>query len=93
MLSAINATILDYEGIQYTREFYSPVYETPEQLASRLPDYRNTLYWSADVMKGKQGKNEIVFYTSDKKGEYVVIVEGMNSRGKMGTTMMRFLVK
>ncbi len=37
------AVIVDYEGLQLQREFYSPVYETEQQVNSRLADYRNLL--------------------------------------------------
>jgi hypothetical protein len=93
IISGLNATILDYEGVQYERAFYSPAYETAAQVSNRLPDFRNTLYWSPDVMKGKRGKADIVFYTSDRKGDYVVVIEGMNKQGNMGTTSLPFRVE
>ena len=39
------AIIMDYEGLQIKREFYSPDYEN--KAASTLPDFRNVLYWHA----------------------------------------------
>ncbi|MBK5271599.1 MAG: hypothetical protein JJE22_11370, partial [Bacteroidia bacterium] len=45
MVSDAHSIVLDYEGLQYQREFYSPVYETQEQITSRIPDFRNVLYW------------------------------------------------
>ena len=36
-------TVIDYEGLQSQREFYSPVYDTQQQTDSRLPDFRNLL--------------------------------------------------
>ncbi len=44
-----HATVIDYEGLQLQREFYSPSYETENQTASHLPDFRNVLYWSPVV--------------------------------------------
>ena len=40
-----HATVVDYEGLQLQREFYSPSYATEEQAGSHLPDFRNVLYW------------------------------------------------
>lgn len=40
---------IDYDGLQLQREFYAPVYDTPEQMASRMPDFRNVLYWAPDI--------------------------------------------
>ena len=93
MLSDLNAVILEYDGIQYQREFYSPVYETQEQLSSHLPDFRNVLYWSPDVYTDAQGKAEINFFTSDMKGKYIVVVQGMTPDGRVGVKTVSFEVK
>ena len=93
MISGLNAVVFDYEGLQFTREFYSPVYETPEQLASRLPDFRNVLFWSADIKTDTQGKAKIEFYTSDQKGRYTVVLQGMNAEGRFGQQILYFDVK
>src|SRR6202012_4845710 len=56
-----HAVVMDYEGLQQRREFYSPVYDTQEEAASRIPDFRNLLYWSPALNAG--GKNAVSFYT------------------------------
>ena len=93
MLSGLNAVVFDYEGIQFAREFYSPVYETREQIASRLPDFRNVLYWSPKVKTMATGNAEINFYTSDLKGKYMVVLEGLSINGKPGANFSTFDVK
>jgi hypothetical protein len=93
MPSGLNATIIKYEGLQFKRQFYSPVYETPQQVSDRAPDFRNTLYWSPDLTTGKDGKGSFNFYTADTKGEYIAIIEGLNGQGKAGQTSLRFQVK
>jgi uncharacterized protein YfaS (alpha-2-macroglobulin family) len=92
-LSGLNAVVFDYEGLQFKREFYSPVYETPEQISSRLPDFRNQLFWSPNVKTSIQGKAEVNFYTSDQKGEYVVLVQGVNAEGRFGARLFTFTVR
>ena len=87
------AVILDYEGMQLQREFYSPVYQTPEQQKSRLPDFRNLLYWSPDVNTGTDGKAQAVFYTSDKAGKYIGVVQGIGANGQVGSHYFIFDVK
>jgi hypothetical protein len=89
----LNPSALEYEGLQYQREFYSPVYETPEQVSSHLPDFRNVLYWAPDVKTDAQGKAEINFYTSDIKGKYVAVLQGMNDDGRVGEKFISFEVK
>src|SRR5690606_9342362 len=39
------AWVTEYDGLNWQREFYSPVYETEEQIGSRIPDHRTLLYW------------------------------------------------
>jgi hypothetical protein len=88
-----NPSVLEYEGMQYHREFYSPVYETDEQISSRLPDFRNVLYWSPDIRTDTSGKAKIQFFTSDLKGKYVAILQGINTAGKVGEKTFLFEVK
>ena len=85
-----NATVIDYEGLQLQREFYSPSYEK-EQEADHLPDYRNVLYWSPDVKTTP--KTALSFYSSDVPGKYIVVVEGLAPDGTAGSGIASFEVK
>jgi hypothetical protein len=38
-----NVLLVDYDGLQLQREFYSPTYESPNDKISRLPDFRTLL--------------------------------------------------
>ena len=87
------ATIVDYEGLQLKREFYSPVYETAAQTESRLPDFRNVLYWSPDIKINSDGKKTISFYTSDQENNYTVMLQGISSSGKAGSASLNIQVK
>jgi hypothetical protein len=87
-----NAVILEYEGLQLARQFYSPVYDTPKETASRMPDFRNVLYWSPDVKTNKDGTKQIKFYTSDMTGTYIVCIQGATRGGKCGSQVIRFNV-
>ncbi|HVM87435.1 MAG TPA: hypothetical protein VMT76_04555 [Puia sp.] len=77
-----NVFILKYQGLQLQREFYSPVYDTKEKEESRLPDFRNVLFWSPDVNIDKNGKAQVSFYSSDEKGKYIGIIQGISDDGK-----------
>jgi hypothetical protein len=79
-----NATVIDYEGLQLQREFFSPVYETQNQVTSRLPDFRNLLYWAPVIKTSSSGKQEINFYTSDLAGKYMITIEGLSGNGVAG---------
>ena len=87
------AVVLDYEGMQLQREFYSPVYETAEQQNSRMPDFRSVLYWSPDVNTDAGGKALASFYTSDKPGQYIAVMQGITADGQTGSYSLRFEVK
>lgn len=87
-----NALIVGYEGFQLQREFFSPVYETAEQTNSRLPDLRNLLYWSPEIITDKNGKKTVSFYTADLTGKYGVVIQGITKNGLAGTGTATFTV-
>jgi hypothetical protein len=93
IISDLNAVILGYEGLQYQREFYSPIYESQEQQSSRMPDFRSVLYWSPNIQTDSQGKAEINFFTSDMKGKYIVVMQGIDAQGRVGENLVSFEVK
>lgn len=86
------ALVLDYEGMQLEREFYSPIHDGSEK-DERLPDFRTLLYWSPSVAANAKGEQRVNFYTSDKKGAYVVIVQALGATGDCGSAMFKFEVK
>jgi hypothetical protein len=78
--------ILDYDGLQKQRIFYSPDYSTQKALQSRLPDFRDVLYWSPDVNTDAKGKGQISFYTGDVPGKYLVELQGISGNGDAGSS-------
>jgi len=81
-----NDLILDYDGLQKQRIFYSPQYLTEKEQQSRLPDFREVLYWSPDVNTDAQGKGKISFYTGDVPGKYLVNIQGICANGDAGSS-------
>jgi hypothetical protein len=79
-----NVSIQEFEGLQVQRQFYSPVYETEDQRKSRIPDLRNVLFWSPEVLTGHDGKKHLTFSTSDFPGRYMILIQGITSDGRMG---------
>jgi hypothetical protein len=88
-----HATVLDYPGIPEQREFFSPVYETEDQINSPLPDFRTLLYWAPDIQSGDQGTKLIHFYSSDLPGRYAVVIMGLTETGIPGSQVFYFSVK
>ncbi len=87
-----NALIIEYEGLQLQREFYSPKYASAESINSRLPDYRNLLYWLPEIHSGKNGKQQLSFYTADIPGNYGIVVQGITVNGLSGSKTIVFKV-
>ncbi|NVO18103.1 MAG: hypothetical protein HXX13_00290 [Bacteroidetes bacterium] len=87
-----NALLLKFEGLQKQRQFFSPVYEAGQTEMAHMPDYRNLLFWSADVKTRHDGRNGISFFTSDLEGDYVIMVQGITTTGVAACTTKTFSV-
>lgn len=86
-----NSLVVEYDGLQLEREFYSPQYQTSGQKENTLPDYRNLLYWNPSIHASSEKQN-ISFYTSDVPGKYIVVVQGISESGKVGFASENFNV-
>lgn len=88
------ALVVDYEGLQLQREFYSPLYDVKNQEeTSHIPDYRTLLYWSPEIASDANGTRHIHFFTSDKKGRYATVIQGLNAKGQCGSAVEIFEVR
>ncbi len=85
--------INDYEGLQFGREYYSPIYDDKTSRQSRLPDQRSLIYWNPDVKLGGNQKASLPFYTSDMKGRFVVVVKGLSEDGQPVSAATSFDVR
>ena len=86
--------VLEYQGMQLQREFYAPKYDTPKQLNSRLPDFRDVLLWAPDIETDEvTGKAQVSFYTSDVAGTYAIVLQGITRAGRVGTKTIYVNVK
>ncbi len=61
--------------------FNSPDYSNITQKNSKIPDFRQTLYWNPDVEIDTKAQNTIEFYTSDLKSTYDIIIQGISVKG------------
>jgi len=84
---------VDYEGLQLQREFYSPAYESTSDKEKRIPDFRTTLFWTADVREHINGNSHLKFFTSDLPGKYLIVVQGINEKGDAVSATGSFTVK
>ncbi|WP_421763744.1 TonB-dependent receptor plug domain-containing protein [Ekhidna sp.] len=77
-----NMGILNHSHPGYTqvREFFSPNYEVPLDIHAK-PDFRTTLYWNPTLILEGDSTSTAVFYTSDQKGKFDVIIQGITVDG------------
>lgn len=84
--------VMDYEGLQRQREFYSPAYNTPTEKESPLPDLRSLLYWAPVVKTNSKDSTNVSFYTGDQPGRYMVVLQGVTPDGQAGCRHFTFEV-
>jgi hypothetical protein len=81
-----NTSGMDYQmlaGYAPVKEFYAPSYAEKEQ-ANITPDLRTTLLWNPWINLDKTNKNvSIRFYNNDITHSFRIILEGMDSKGKL----------
>ena len=73
---------LPYKITEPVRSFVSPSYSSEENKDSRIPDYRNTLYWNPSVKTDKDGDARVEFWSSDNRSEYVINIQGITQEGE-----------
>ena len=71
-----------YSVLDTLNTFASPDYSLVQTRESRIPDYRNTLYWNPSVKTDKEGKARVEFFSSDNKADYLINVQGITRDGK-----------
>ena len=84
---------VDYEGLQLKREFYSPIYPNEKERLDRVPDYRTTLLWLTGLKKDENGKTDVQFYTSDQRGKFLIVMEGITAAGEIINASSTFTVE
>jgi hypothetical protein len=62
-------------------------------LPGHLPDTRNTLFWDANFNPSQDGFVDVFFNTSDTKGNYQLLVRGVDSNGNVFCRSAEFLVE
>lgn len=68
--------------IHMAKEFYSPKYVVNSD--TKIPDFRSTIYWDANLVTDESGKAKISFYAADKPTTYTIKVEGTDLYGRFG---------
>lgn len=79
-------------GYASTKQFYSPKYDSPND-QSKMIDLRSTIYWDGDIVTDAAGKASVTFFNADDAGKYKVIMEGMDTKGKLLRKTITYEVK
>jgi hypothetical protein len=72
-----NAVRIPYAVAEPVFSFMSPEYSSAIKKNSRVPDFRNTLYWNPSIKPGKDGKYMVEFWSSDFASEYEINIQGV----------------
>lgn len=80
------------KGYSVERQFYAPKYSGPRNNLQR-EDYRSTIYWNPNITTDKEGKASFDYFNGDVKGNYRVVVEGIDNSGNIGRTVYRYQLK
>jgi hypothetical protein len=76
---------------QHQVSFHFPDYSKGAQ--PNLPDFRQTLYWNPGVNLTGDKILQFEFYTSDEKGTFDVVLEGVSSEGELVLVKKSFNVQ
>lgn len=76
----------------YSREFYSPAFDTPEKVNDQVPDLRTTIFWQASVVTDENGKAQVRFYNADRPNKIQINVEGVDTYSNIGFTQTSYQV-
>jgi len=79
-----------YNGYYKERTFYTPKYDTPVEAAKDAQ--RSAIYWKPDILTDKNGKYTLQ-YINAGPGSYRVVVEGIDTEGRLGRQVYRYTVQ
>jgi len=79
------------QGYNKEKQFYSPKYDVPANM--NKTDLRTTIYWNPKIITDATGNSSFEFYNADGKGQYKVIIEGIDANGNLGRSVLRYTVK
>jgi hypothetical protein len=80
---------LKLKGYTEVREFYMPKYDLPQG----KPDIRDVVYWNPDIVPDDNGEAIVSFMNSGTKGSYQVIIEGITIDGRVGRSVLHYVLQ
>ncbi len=84
---------LSYQTFGQVKAFSAADYTDKLKRESRIPDFRNTLYWNPYVTNGNNGNALVRFWASDFRSDFLIVVEGVTNSGKVISARKVFTVE
>ena len=77
-----------------SKQFYAPRYDFKMSDAEKnIPDMRTLLHWNPDVNFDGNGEAVLDLYNSDVSGEFLIILETISTKGKIGYERINYTVE
>jgi len=93
MLPKSDILTINPMGYVKKRDFYVPKYAVAKQAPGAANDLRTTIYWNPKIVTDNTGKASFEFYNADGKGNYRVVVEGIDGDGNLAHYIYRYKVE
>lgn len=87
------AVRLPYRVTDQVMRFSAPEYRTEPDRETRIPDFRNTLYWNPSVTPGQDGRQVTEFWSSDLAGNYNINIQVITTDGNTISLMKPLKIK
>ena len=81
-------TLYNFKGYYKAKEFYAPKY-MPDKKVS-LADNRKTIYWQPTLLTDDGGEASFNYFNAGSPGKYRVVIEGIDSSGKIGRQVINY---
>src|SRR5690606_15566278 len=81
------------QGYYEVREFYVPDYQAPVDSLAGMRDLRTTIHWAPNIITGQDGAASFAFYTAETPGTYRIVVEGLDTDGRLGRAVHYITVR
>lgn len=78
-----NSQLFIYDFPKLAEKFNIPDYSEGNIRISRKPDFRHTLYWNPFIENIPEKNMNVLFYTSDLGGKFIVKIEGITRKGEI----------
>lgn len=78
------------KGYYNARSFYSPKYDTNEELK---PDLRTTVFWEPQLLSNESGEVKFNYFNTDNIGIYRIVIEGIDALGNLARKVYTYEVK